>query len=274
MSASGRCTYLLLLTAVVAMGILPRSWFGYLWYSSPVYPAFFGICWVPLVAWAILADVGAATRIAVLICALEGELHSRDLAERLDIPAIAVLSLGTVRLLGVRLKRASPLVASNTWRGQFSIADLLMVVAGIAAAVKASDAIWYFGWRLGSFFLDNRAYYRGHVFNAAWPFGDGLEYRLMTAIWFACLLALFLAKGHWRLAAFIPGVGILTFLFFREKAVVGGGYFKIVSWEHPAFMALDFLITQVLYVGVSLWIIRACGYRLCWVQPFRQRPLN
>jgi hypothetical protein len=85
---------------------------------------------------------------------------------------------------------------------------------------------------------------------------------------------LLLANGYWRLAAIIPVARILEICFHQDVAAIRGGFFKIVSPEHPTFMALDFLISEIFFVTVSLLIIRACGYRLSWKRPTPRRDLR
>jgi hypothetical protein len=266
-TTTGRCTYLLFLTLVVAIGLLPISWFGYQWYASPVYPAFVWVRWAPLIAWAILADVGVATRIAIFALPWVALVCNGPLTGQIQTAVAAMLIVGTARLVGVRLKCPASLVPKNASRRQFSIADLLMSVAGIAAALKATDALW---WNFG--YLPNYAsLYRYRGFEIYWTRIGGFEFTLMTSIWLVSLACLILASGSWRASAVIPAGGILAILFHREEAAIRDGYFRIVSWEHPAVMSLEFFGTQVLFVAVSLLVIRWCGYRLCWVRSFPRR---
>jgi hypothetical protein len=282
MSASGRCTCLLFVATFFGIVLLPHSWFGYQWYDSPLYPAFLAIRWYPLAGWAILADVGAVARIAILACAIVAINPHGSLEVRQEIAVAAALILGPTRLLGVRLVRPASSVFRIASRAQFSIGELLLAVGGIAVTVRVGGAMWQ-DWRregypnfpellrASPFLLFMQ---REGAFDFQRP--GGLDFRLimevlMTAVWFASLGTLILAAGPWRLAAAIPLGAILTLFFKQYETAVHGGDYKIVSWEHPAVMALDFYGTQVTFAAVSLMIIRWCGYRLHWERLFPRR---
>jgi len=269
MSASGRCTYLLFVTAVLALGILPHSWFGYPWHASPVRPAFIVVCWGPLVAWAVLADFRFATRTGILACPSVAAISNGGLTGRIEIAIAVILIVGPARFVGIRLKCMTESSHISYSRGQYSLTDLLMVVGGLAAALKATEFLWHDNY---VWFGYSHYWYR-RFDDMYWTRFGSYEFTLMTSVWLVSLGIVVVGDGKWRLAALVPMAGVLMNLFYGEKLVIRE-YFKVVSWEHPTIMAIEFLGTQVLYATVSLLSIRWCGFRLCWERSVVKRRLT